>query len=116
MKEKKRKCVVQKEPSEVLLEKILWRRRFSLNFAKFLRPVFLQNNSGRLLLYDVCFWQFFENKKSENSRIFILTYVVFYSIILLQGAAVTNTTLIFANKENINRDKKSLNPKASICS
>ena len=37
---------------------------------------------------------------------FILTYVVFCSIILLQGAAVTSTTLIFANKENINRDKK----------
>ena len=46
---------------------------------------------------------------------FILTYVVFCSIILLQRAAVTNTTLIFANKENINRDKKSLNAKASIC-
>ena len=80
MKEKKRKCVAQKEPSEVFLEKILWRRRSSLNFAKFLRTAFLQNISGRLLLYDVCFWQFFENKKSENSRIFTASkFPVFYS-------------------------------------
>ena len=33
-----------------LLKKRLWHRLFSVNFAKFLRTPFLQNNSGRLLL------------------------------------------------------------------
>ena len=35
---------------EPLLKKRLWRRCFSVNFAKFLRHLFLQNNSGG------CFW------------------------------------------------------------
>ena len=35
---------------EACNEKILWRRCFPVNFAKFLRTPFLQNNSGRLLL------------------------------------------------------------------
>ena len=34
-----------------LLKKRLWHRCFPVNFAKFLRPSFLQNISGRLLLY-----------------------------------------------------------------
>ena len=34
-----------------LLKKRLWRRRFSLNFVKFLRAPFSQNTSGRLLPY-----------------------------------------------------------------
>ena len=34
-----------------LLRKRLWHRRFPLNFAKFLRTPFLQNTSGRLLLF-----------------------------------------------------------------
>ena len=33
-----------------LLKKMLWRRCFPVNFAKFLRTPFLQNTSGRLLL------------------------------------------------------------------
>ena len=33
-----------------LLKKRLWHRCFPVNFAKFLRIVFLQNTSGRLLL------------------------------------------------------------------
>ena len=33
-----------------LLKKRLWRKCFSVNFAKFLRKTFLQNTSGRLLL------------------------------------------------------------------
>ena len=33
------------------IEKRLWRRCFPVNFAKFLRAPFLQNTSGRLLLY-----------------------------------------------------------------
>ena len=33
-----------------LLKKRLWRRCFPVNFAKFLRTLFLQNISGRLLL------------------------------------------------------------------
>ena len=35
-----------------LLRKRLWHRRFSVNFAKFLRTRFLQNTSGRLFLYS----------------------------------------------------------------
>ena len=34
-----------------LLKKRLWYRYFPVNFAKFLRTTFLQNTSGRLLLY-----------------------------------------------------------------
>ena len=34
-----------------LFKKRLWHRCFSVNFAKFLRITFLQNTSGRLLLY-----------------------------------------------------------------
>ena len=35
-----------------LLKNRLWHRCFPVNFAKFLRTPFLQNNSGRLLLED----------------------------------------------------------------
>ena len=34
-----------------LLKKRLWHRCFSVNFAKLLRTYFLQNSSGRMLLY-----------------------------------------------------------------
>ena len=34
-----------------LLKKTFWHRRFPVSFAKFLRTPFLQNTSGRLLLY-----------------------------------------------------------------
>ena len=34
-----------------LLKKRLWHRCFPVNFAKFVRTPFLQNTSGRLLLY-----------------------------------------------------------------
>ena len=34
-----------------LFKKRLWHRYFPVNFAKFLRTPFLQNTSGRLLLY-----------------------------------------------------------------
>ena len=34
-----------------LLKKTLWHRFFTVNFAKFLKTPFLQNSSGRLLLY-----------------------------------------------------------------
>ena len=38
-----------------LLKRKSWHRRFTVNFAKFLRTLFLQNTSGRLLLlqYDL---------------------------------------------------------------
>ena len=36
---------------QVLLKKRLWQRCFPVNFAKFLRTSFLQNTSGRLLLF-----------------------------------------------------------------
>ena len=35
----------------ILLKKSLWHRYFPVNFTKFLRTPFLQNTSGRLLLY-----------------------------------------------------------------
>ena len=35
----------------ILLKKRLWHRRFPVNVVKFLRTPFLQNTSGRLLLY-----------------------------------------------------------------
>ena len=38
-----------------LLKKRLWHRCFPMNFAKFLRTIFLQNTSGQLLL---CFKAF----------------------------------------------------------
>ena len=37
-------------PGSPLLKKKLFHRCFSVNFSKFLRPPFLQNTSGRLLL------------------------------------------------------------------
>ena len=39
-----------------LFKKKLWHSCFPVNFAKFLRPTFLQNTSGRLLLY--WFWTY----------------------------------------------------------
>ena len=44
----------------ILLKKRLWRRRFLVNFARFLRTPFLQNTSGRLLLCFMAFsdWEF----------------------------------------------------------
>ena len=43
-----------------LFKKRLWHRCFSVNFVKFLRAPFLQNNSGRLLLA----WKCLQNHKS----------------------------------------------------
>ena len=40
-----------------LLKKRLWHRCFPVNFAKFLRTPFLQNNFGRLLLKQMIFGQ-----------------------------------------------------------
>ena len=37
--------------SATLLTNRLWHRCFSVNFAKFLKTPFLENTSGRLLLY-----------------------------------------------------------------
>ena len=39
--------------SATLLEKRLWHRCFLVNFDKFLRTLFLQNTSGRLLLFII---------------------------------------------------------------
>ena len=42
------------EPKDCnFITKILWHRCFPVNFAKFLRTPFLQNTSGRLLLFRV---------------------------------------------------------------
>ena len=37
----------------ISLKKRLWHRCFPMNFAKFLKTPFLQNTSGRLLLYSI---------------------------------------------------------------
>ena len=37
----------------ISLKKRLWHRCFPMNFAKFLKTLFLQNTSGRLLLYSI---------------------------------------------------------------
>ena len=46
----KRPPLLLQARSATLLKKRLWHRCFSVNFAKFLRTLFLQNTSGRLLL------------------------------------------------------------------
>ena len=47
--------------SATLLKKKFWRRCFPVNFAKFLRTLFLQNTPGRLLLefqlFSVLLWR-----------------------------------------------------------
>ena len=49
-----------------LLKKRLWHRCFQVNFMKFQRKVFLQNTSGRLLLFIPIFW--FLNVKLVDER------------------------------------------------
>ena len=44
-----------------LLKKRLWHRCFPVNFAKFLRTPFLQNTSGRLLLFDAYLYSYFND-------------------------------------------------------
>ena len=44
-----------------LLKKRLWHRYFPVDFANFLRTVFLQNPSGWLLLFSEGFWDWFAN-------------------------------------------------------
>ena len=53
----------------ILLKKRLWHRCFPVNFAKFLRTPFLQNTSGRLLLFIFleCLAPFCSKCESENS-------------------------------------------------
>ena len=48
----KRPPLLLQARSATLLKKRLWHRCFSVNFAKFLRTLFLQNTSRRLLLYS----------------------------------------------------------------
>ena len=45
------KSIHQRCSTATLLKKRLWHRCFPVNFVKFLRTQFLQNTSGRLLLY-----------------------------------------------------------------
>ena len=44
-------CQIQSLRPATLLKKKFWHRCFPVNFAKSLRTPFLQNSSGRLLLY-----------------------------------------------------------------
>ena len=55
-----------------LLKKRIWHRRFPVNFVKFRRKPFLQNNSGRLLVIETRkssqdFWEIF---RKSNRHIF----------------------------------------------
>ena len=45
--------------SATLLRKRFWNRCFPANFVKFLRTPFLQNTSGRLLLFFRTYWLIF---------------------------------------------------------
>ena len=58
-----------------LLKRRLWHRRFPVNFAKFLRTLFLQNISGRLFLrvLNMCL-QVLNHSFSETFRIFLRQY------------------------------------------
>ena len=51
-----------------LLKKRLWYRCFPVNFAKFLGTPFLQNTSGRLLLYTIIehIWKSYEENKQKE--------------------------------------------------
>ena len=48
---KSARAFFDKVAAGTLLKKRLWQRCFPVNFVKFLRTLFLQNTSGRLLLY-----------------------------------------------------------------
>ena len=55
------RCSMKKDlRPATLLKKKLWHRCFPVNFAKFLKTLFLENTSGRLLLRFMAFsdWEF----------------------------------------------------------
>ena len=56
-----------------LLKKNLWRRYFPVNFAKFLRTLFLENTSWRMLLYID--FSFFRSRHQCFSLIKLLTAI-----------------------------------------
>ena len=66
--------------NKILLKKRLWHWSFSVNFAKFLRPPFLQNTSERLLLK---LYKPFEKKKKTmvKSNFMLWLQEIFFLII-----------------------------------
>ena len=65
-----------------LLKKKLWYRYFPVNFAKFLRTLFLQNTSGRLLLNKEAFLNLHLIKVSK------LLVFVFFSFFIISNIMV----------------------------
>ena len=75
-----------------LLKKGLWHRCFPVNFAIFLRTLFLQTTSGRLLLHFIVFMNFSVNSyqhvhaktshvwKSRKVMMTIMVFVISYCI------------------------------------
>ena len=87
----------KKRPA-TLLKKRLWHRRFTVNFAKFLRTPFLQNTSGRLFgrrvslipqiqIGDKFITNFIENAKSFNDH-------------FAKCRVIDNNSLIFAQMKD----------------
>ena len=75
---------------EPLLKKRLWRRCFSVNFAKFLRHLFLQNNSGgcfwiRGMTVTRWVWTNSDNSWNVISGYLYWNKVLIYPVILLFG-------------------------------
>ena len=70
-----------------LLKKRLWHRCFPMNFVEFLITPFLQNTSGRLLLYQKkchemsqkCLQKGLLSLKYSNIITFVPTYIIFKS-------------------------------------
>ena len=61
-----------------LLKNILWHRCFPLNFAKFLRTLFLQNTSSG------CFWYVFIFYQKKSYVIFAFCYYCFSQLLQLK--------------------------------
>ena len=64
-------CSIGLRPTTVL-KKILWHRRFPVNFAKYLTTPFLQNTSVRLLLAESDFGKEKCKALSTNSKHFVV--------------------------------------------
>ena len=81
--------------SRTLLKKRLWYRCFPVNFAKFLRTPFLQNTSGRLLLYFA----------QEAAKLILIVEntlnLLFENDRLVQSLSIIYMTVLNTNKPNL---------------
>ena len=74
-----------------LLKKSLWYRCFPVNFAKFLRTLFLQNTSGRLLRsFLLFFFQNLEKTVEENNKLLMEVRPLTFSKILFMSVQYVN--------------------------